>query len=379
MSVPPMTSSFIAEARARVDALPVDTRAKDFGVHIASALMSGDATCVAILGDTQTGKTQATMVARAVIDPEGDSSLFTTATILNNNATLSDRHRSVRWQTWSDVMRLKDKGEPPKVVIIDEVDHRTCPNEPRDLEMAAARNLLAAWRDAGTRFIILGHARSESIDAWASWLARGDFAVCWSGGSKPSLERVRLTLEPNLAPTASDNPVAAHNAIGAADRELMYVPAGNAPFLRAETWAPPKEQVSFGWEGSAARNREKEIAELEEAKSTYEALAAEPLVYHVPEDERWTAERALVLAYGEPFRQHIRARGALAYNEGLDMGLAMFDPVENAAFFLNRFARDGERGAKIFFDEQGEILRVEQKSMLGPFKNAGEYFLHCFR
>lgn len=151
---------------------------------------------------------------------------------------------------------------------------------------------------------------------------------------------------------------------------------GSMLSLRAGTLEPSR---FFGWTGSDAEDRDPDTAMLKDAKVQWEASEAPILTLSFAGYEQGDAKSALVLAYGEDFFEHIQRRGSLAFNEGLDMAYAVYDPAENAAFFLSRYDRDPEGGAKIFFDAKGHFDRIESKGGGNPFKNAGEYFATMLR
>lgn len=149
----------------------LDPRAVENGREIADHLSQGPDACVMITGPSHTGKTQTAIAARRLLDPDGGRSLHTSAAILANNATLVPSDRSATWQSWGEVRARLDSGVAPKLVIIDEAGSRGPPSSPATLEEAFARQVLAGWRDAGTRFIVIGHSASPALTAWAEWLS----------------------------------------------------------------------------------------------------------------------------------------------------------------------------------------------------------------
>lgn len=135
-----------------------------------------------------------------------------------------------------------------------------------------------------------------------------------------------------------------------------------------------RETHLFGWKGLNVRDRKEDIERLKNGKAVWESLDTPAHTVALTDADQHSAKSALILAYGQDFYDHIQARGPLAFNEGLDMASAIYDPVENSAFFLSNYEYEPEEGAKIHFNEQGDFMSIEIKGQWGPFKNGGEFF-----
>lgn len=168
-------------------------------------------------------------------------------------------------------------------------------------------------------------------------------------------------------------PSASHTGTGRAVRKF----AGGSP---AED-TPPLQVI--GWTYDNQLYREEILQRILKQKDVYEAMENRPWVYTFGRvDDGYDAQSAKAAFFGTFGRKFFDAISTVkqpSITEGDDMAYAVYDPKENAAFILSKYDHDGESGAKIFFDGGMNITRVEQKSVFGPFKNGGEYFMYVMR
>lgn len=195
-----------------------------------------------IYGPSHSGKTQAAMVARALIDPDQDASFHTSAAILNTNTTVRIADRSATWQTWTELSEAVERDRLPKLLIIDEAGSSACPSQPFDFSMLRSKHLLQKFIDAGTKFIVIGHDdRPGNLTKWAEWLsgARGEYGAL-SPGREPTIRMVPK-VDTEAAHQRGDNPVAKKNEVGAEGRGTMRTPPGNAAFFRGSSWSKDQD------------------------------------------------------------------------------------------------------------------------------------------
>ncbi len=202
----------------------LDPRAAATGQAIAEAF--GATTCAAIVGPSHSGKTQAAMAALDAIDPSGAQTVHTSAAILNTNAPVAPSDRSATWSSFDAIVE-RFREAAPRCVVIDEAGSSPAPVQPYDLAQARARALLTQWKDAGTKFIVIGHHLSETLEGWGQWLGAEGFTVVDAPTGTLRTRRARLEAgEPGA------NPVADKNVRGAEGRERLHRPLGNAFFAR---------------------------------------------------------------------------------------------------------------------------------------------------
>ena len=149
----------------------IDSRARELGEQIGAHFREHDDRCVMITGAGHTGKTQSAMVVRSMLDPDGQSSIHTSAAIISTNSRLVPSDRSAKWQSWDRLLDFQKADQAPALLIIDEAGSSLPPTSPIDLTQAIAKRVLSDFAARGTKFIVIGHTPNANLEAWAQWLS----------------------------------------------------------------------------------------------------------------------------------------------------------------------------------------------------------------